>query len=69
MSAEVLRKAATQIRADHGEGFEFMLAVADWLDFEANCTDRAAKQFPSQQWDADERALAVAHAYMGGADV
>lgn len=41
------------------------LAVADWLEFEANCTDRAAKQFPSQQWDADERALAVARAYLG----
>ena len=41
------------------------LAVADWLDFEAACTDRAARQFPSDQWDADERALNVARAYLG----
>jgi hypothetical protein len=44
------------------------LAVADWLEYEARCADRANTNHPGHDFGPDVHALAVARAYLGEAD-
>lgn len=64
MSAEILRRAAVEIRSDYYGDDEFMNAVADWLDSEAG-------SWASDPDDTDGltyfHAYIVANAYLGGA--
>jgi hypothetical protein len=70
MSANLLREAAREIRADHGEGFEFMRAVADWLEMTADAhsheevSGRIIDVWSLPGMDKHP-AVAVARAYMG----
>lgn len=44
----------------------FLLAVADWLDFEARSNDLAHQNYPEQgPWPVDDHALTVARTYLG----
>jgi hypothetical protein len=83
MSAEVLREAASLMRVANTSAFDgheddFMLAVADWLNSEADSFDaHLAKQADPERrfaniWIAaattrHTHAIAVARAYIGGA--
>lgn len=75
MSAEILRDAAELIRAEHGNcgcgqddcpasDAPFHLAVADWLDFQAEVERRLGG--PDYETPASHPALTVARAYLGG---
>ena len=72
MSAETLRRAAAQIRNDHGgvvsrhtrDGRRW-LPVADWLEDTANANERVAALVSAPAGDVlNTKALAVARAYL-----
>jgi hypothetical protein len=77
MSADVLRRAAEQIRVDSGNRYareliskrhyDYELAVADWLDRAAHLNpfgDAAdLERFPGSEF---AHAMSVARAYLGG---
>ena len=71
VSAELLREAATAIREDQVTPYvsrrgPFFLAVADWLDSEANDVEGTPTPRGLEGFDViDSAALAVARAYLG----
>lgn len=72
MSAELLREAAAQIRADISDPLswttedDFHAAVADWLELIANWRGPEGERRWTHSDSCDFAALGVATAYLGG---